>query len=179
MRKLAVLVIAAVALPAPGYACLNEVQRTVDEVWLVQHAEKQLESGQYASAKKTLGSYAFKDARLRERAKDVQIVVKLRTRKPADDLAPVVTHLEARHKGKKDPRFAALLAEAYVATSKTDEARSILVDLHKRDLMPDEHGYLALAKLSTGAERYAAWKACRTKAKNKSMCELPSELARK
>ena len=181
MLKTALFVAAAViaATPSPADACHNEVARTVeDDVRLVQRAEKLLESGDYRKAGKVLKGWKFANARLRERTADVRAVVALRMKTSKDDVTWVVDHFKGRSESKtgaKDMRFRALLAQAYFATGKTDEARTILADLHKRDLMPDEYAIVTLAKLSTGTERYELWKTCRTKAKNKDVCELPSE----
>jgi hypothetical protein len=180
MLKTALFVAAAViaAAPSPADACHNEVARTVeDDVRLVQRAEKFLENGMYHKAGKTLKGWKFSNSRLRERTADVRAVVALRMKTSKDDVTWVVDHFKARTESKngaKDMRFRALLAEAYFATGKADEARTILADLHKRDLMPDEYAIVTLAKLSTGTERYELWKACRIKAKNKEMCELPA-----
>jgi len=181
MLKIALFAVAAAiaATPSRAHACMNEVERTHnDDVRLVVRAEKLLESGAYRQAGKVLKGWRFKDTRLRERTLDVRAIVALRLRSSKDDVAWVTDHFKARTEskaGEKDIRFRALLAEAYFATGKTDEARTILADLHKRDLMPDEYAYVTLAKLSSGTERYELWKACRTKAKNKDVCELPAD----
>jgi thioredoxin-like negative regulator of GroEL len=181
MLKTTLFVVAAliVAAPSPADACHNEVARTLeDDVRLVQRAEKLLESGSYRKAGKVLKGWRFSNARLRERTADVRAVVALRLRTSKDDVTWVVDHFKARSESKagaKDVRFRAMLAEAYFATGKVDDARTILADLHQRDLMPDEYAIVTLAKLSTGTERYELWKACRTKAKNKDVCELPAE----
>jgi hypothetical protein len=181
MLKTALFVVAAVTMviPSRSEACGNEVERTVeDDARLVQRAEKLLEGGMYRKAGKALKGWTFSSARLRERTADVRAVVALRMKTSKDDVTWVVDHFKARSESKagaKDVRFRALLAEAYFAAGKPDEARTILTDLHKRDLMPDEFAIVTLAKLSTGAERYDLWKACRTKAKNKDVCELPAE----
>jgi ATP/maltotriose-dependent transcriptional regulator MalT len=181
MFKTALLVAAAAlaATPSRAHACFNEVARTVeDDVRLVQRAEKLLEGGLYAKAGRTLKGWKFSNARLRERTADVRAVVALRLRTSKDDITWVVDHFKARTEAKagaKDVRFRAMLAEAYFATGKLDEARTILTDLVQRDLMPDEYAYVTLAKMSSGTERYELWKTCRTKAKNKDVCELPKE----
>lgn len=173
------IAVAIAAAPTPAEACMNEVERTLeDDVRLVQRAEKLLESGAFYKASKVLKGWRFKDARLRERTADVRAVVALRLRTSKDDLGWVVEHFEARtgsKAGAKDVRLRAMLAEAYFATGKADDARTILADLLKRDLMPDEFAYATLAKLSSGTERYELWKTCRTKAKDKHVCELPAE----
>lgn len=157
------------------FACLNGVEWTTnDYVRVVVRAEKQLDAGEYGAAKRTLGRMRFPTAALQERADDVRLVIKLRA---GTDRDAVAKQLKARSEAKaKDVRFRAWYAEALVATGQKDEARTILDELRTKDLMPDAYAYLALATLSTGNERYELWKACRTRAKNKDICELPAEV---
>jgi ATP/maltotriose-dependent transcriptional regulator MalT len=181
MVKAVLLVAVALALsPTTANACDNAVEWTTDDyVRVVIKAEKFLEQGQYGRAKKTLGRMKFPTAALTQRAADVRAVIKLRMPTAKDDLAAATVHLKSRvdsKSGASDVRFRAWLAEAYVASGDKDAALAILVDLEQRDLMPDAYAYLALAKLKTGTERLAAWKACRTRAKNKDLCELPTAI---
>jgi hypothetical protein len=181
MLKTMLLVVAAVALtPATADACGNAVEWTTnDYVRVVVKAEKLLERGQYGRAKQTLGRMKFPTTALAERAADVRAVVKLRMPSAKTDLESATAHFKARSESKsgaKDVRFRAWLAEAYVAAGNKEVALEILVDLEQRDLMPDAYAYLALAKLRTGTERLAAWKACRTRATNKDLCELPTAI---
>jgi hypothetical protein len=168
-----------VASPA-AEACLNEVRWTTDDyVRVLVRAEKQLDAGSYARARKTLGAVAFPTAALRQRAQNIRAIVSLRIGDKKLDKDALVAHFKARTEAKetqKDVRNRAWLAEAYIAAGKPDEARPILVDLHTRDLMPDAYAYHALAKLSSGAERYEYYKACRTRAQNKDLCELPARV---
>jgi hypothetical protein len=181
MLKTMLLVAVALALePSTADACENGVEWTTnDYVRVVVKAEKFLERGQYGRAKKTLGRMSFPTETLATRASDVRAVIKLRTPSAKTDLESAAAHFKARSESKtgaKDVRFRAWLAEAYVATGSNDAALEILVDLEQRDLMPDAYAYLALAKLRTGPERLAAWKACRTRAANKDICELPTAI---
>jgi hypothetical protein len=181
MLKVMLLVAVAVGLrPSTADACENGVEWTTnDYVRVVVKAEKYLEHGQYRRAKKTLGRMTFPTAALAERAADVRAVIKLRMPSAKNDLASATAHFKARTESKtgaKDVRFRAWLAEAYVAAGDKDAALPILVDLEQRDLMPDAYAYLALAKLKTGTERLAAWKACRIRATDKDLCELPTAI---
>lgn len=166
-----------VASPA-AEACLNEVQWTTnDYVRVLVRAEKQLDAGQYARARRTLRAVKFPTAALREREMNILAILSLRSGTPKLNKDTLVSHFKARTEAKethKDVRNRAWLAEAYIAAGKPDEARPILVDLHTRDLMPDAYAYHALAKLSSGTERYEYYKACRTRAKDKDICELPA-----
>jgi len=118
------------------------------------------------------------DKRLRTRIADLKAIIEIRVHDPRKDLSKSIAHIEARDDAAdhKDIKLYAWRAEAYVAIDKRDEAKAILDDLHARDLMPDAYGYLALAKLTTGATRLEMWKACRTRAADKDMCELPKEV---
>lgn len=131
-----------VASPA-AEACLNEVRWTTDDfVRVLVRAEKQLDAGQYARAKKALGAVAFPTAELRQRAQNTRAILSLRIGDKKLDKDALVAHFKARTEAKetqKDVRNRAWLAEAYIAAGKPDEARPILVDLHTRDLMPDAY----------------------------------------
>lgn len=181
MLKAMLLVAVAIVLgPQTADACDNAVEWTTnDYVRVVVKAEKFLDQGQFGRAKKTLGRMKFPTAGLEQRAADVRAVIKLRMPIAKTDLAAATAHFKARSESKtgaKDVRFRAWLAEGLLATGDKDAALAILVDLEQRDLMPDAYAYLALAKLKTGPERLAAWKACRTRATNKELCELPSAI---
>ena len=178
MVKAALLAIATlVATPTISYACINGVEWTTqDDVRMVKRAETQFEQGQYSRALKTMRWLKPSDKRLRTRIADLKAIIEIRVHDERTDLAKSVAHIESRDDAAahKDIKLYAWRAEAYLAIGKRDEAKAILDDLHARDLMPDAHGYLALAKLTTGTTRLEMWKACRTRATVKDMCELPT-----
>lgn len=180
MVKAALLaLVCLVATPTISYACLNGVQWTVDDdIRMVKRAEKQFENGQYGAALKTVQWLHPRGAALRTRIKDLKAMIEIRVHDERTDLTKSIAHIEARddEAGHKDIKLYAWRAEALLAAGKRDEAKAILDDLHARDLMPDAYGYLALAKLTTGATRLEMWKACRTRAKDKDLCELPKEV---
>ncbi|HEY5924122.1 MAG TPA: hypothetical protein VIV11_20720 [Kofleriaceae bacterium] len=182
-KALLVVATAVLLFPSVADACLNGVELTTDDyARMVARAEKQLEAGQFGKAKKSLGHEPMPTAALERRAADIRAVLKLRMSKSPKQLEAAAKHFKARSEskqGEKDVRMRAWLAEALVALGKQDDARPILVELHERDLVPDGYAYLALAKLSTGAQRYEFWKACRTRAKNKDICELPAQVSTK
>ncbi|HEU0030736.1 MAG TPA: hypothetical protein VFQ53_08885 [Kofleriaceae bacterium] len=165
-------------MPSTAWPCDNAVELTRDDyVRMVIRAEKLIEAGDYRRAERQIAA-RFGDAKLERRAKDLRALIRLRAPKPKDDLKTVVEHFKQRSEsddGKTDVRFRAWLAEAYLATGNEASAREILVDLHKRDLMPDGYAYLALAKLSTGEQRALALTACETRMKVKAMCTLPAK----
>jgi thioredoxin-like negative regulator of GroEL len=181
----AVAVYLVVTSPA-AEACDNAVRavravqwKTNEYDFVLVHAEKQLDAGQYAHAWRTLIGITFPTAALREREMNIIAILLLRSGNPPLDADTLVSHFKARTEAKKtqkDVRNRAWLAEAYILAGKPDEARTILVDLHKRDLMPDAYAYHALAKLSSGTERDEYYKACRTRAENKDLCELPAKV---
>jgi hypothetical protein len=179
MLKTALLaaLLAAVAKPSPADACINGTEMTTnDYVRLVVKAEKAIEAGNFGDAKRALGRHRFPTA-LHERVADVRAVISLRS---SSNLESTATHFKTRSEAKtKDVRFKAWHAEALLALGKKDEAKLILVELREKDLMPDAYAFLALAKLSTGTDRHELWKACRTRAKNKDICELPAEVKAK
>lgn len=178
VKTLLLALAAAVTTPSIAGACMNEVQLTTDDyVRVLVKAERQLEAGELALAKRTMGRMAFPKA-LRDRASDIRSVITLRTSRDPGALEGARSHFAMRADANpKDLRSKAWLAEAQLALGAKDEARAILVELRERDLMPDAYAIHALAKLSTGAERYELYKACRARAKNKAMCELPAEKA--
>ena len=176
VRVLAAAVAACLVVPSTGDACDNAVAWTTDDyVRVVVRAEKFLEVGHYKRARRALGRMQLPTPALRERAKNIRAVIALRIGDPKLEPVALVAHFKARSDGK-DVRYRAWHAEALVAANKPDEARTILADLAARDLIPDAYGYFALAKLSTGIERYEYYKACRTRAAVKEMCELPVEV---
>jgi hypothetical protein len=185
VRLIAAAVAACIVVPSlPAEACENGVSWTTDDyVGVLVSVERLIESGQYTRAKRKLGSESwYPTPALKRRAKNLQMILALRMGNSKLGKDAVVAHFKARTEDKataKDVRNQAWLAEAYLAAGKPDEARPILVDLHTRDLMPDAHGYHALAVLSTGTERYDYYKACRTRAANKNICELPTVQARR
>lgn len=173
--------VAVVATPAVSYACLNEVQQTLDDmIRLVKRAETQFNRGEFKRADNTLRHLATFDRKLSSRIQDLRAIIAVRTNAKAE-LDGALAYLEKRDEtlGNKSMKHRAWRAEAYLAVGKRDEAKAILDDLHTRDLMPDAYGYLALAKLSSGTTRLEMWKACRTRAKDKAMCELPAETVSK
>ena len=178
LKALLLAVAAAVATPTIADACGNGVEWTVnDYVRVVMKAEKQVEEGSYGKAKRTL-RMSF-PAQLQPRVKDLNAIIALRTTRDTKALEAARDRFKARMESKdkaNDLRFKAWFAEAQLALGAKDEARALLVELKEQDLMPDAWAYLALAKLSTGTDRYELYKACRTRAKNKDICELPAEI---
>lgn len=178
LKALLLAVAAALATPTIADACLNGTEWTTnDYVRVVMKAEKQVEEGNYAFAKRTL-RIGF-PAVLQPRVKDLKAIIALRTTRDTKALESARDRFKLRMESKEkanDLRYKAWFAEAQLALGAKDEARTLLVELKEKDLMPDAWAYLALAKLSTGTERYELYKACRTRAKNKEICELPAEV---
>ena len=180
MIKLTAAALAAsLVVPATADACLHEIRVTTEDyVRVVARAERLLERGSYGDAMRAIGNRSFPTPALRERAKNVRAILALRMRDRKQKPGALVAHFKAATETKatqKDVRYRAWLAEALVEAGNAEEARPILMDLHTRDLMPDAYGYVALAKLSSGTERYDYYNACRTRAANKNICELPAK----
>jgi hypothetical protein len=173
MRKTVLLTAIAAALIAPSIAqaCMNATEATLnDYVRVLVKAEKSLDAGRFADAKRALDQRFPRS--LNDRALDARAVLAIRTN-DTKQLESAARRFKAKAESNKDVRFKAWLAEAQLALGQTDEARAGLIALKEADLMPDAFAYRALAMLSTGAERYELYKACRTRAKNKDICELP------
>jgi predicted Zn-dependent protease len=166
---------AAVAVPTVADACMNGVEWTTDDyVRVVMKAEKQVEAGDFVRAKRSL-RMRF-PAQLADRVADLNAIITLRTTQEAKQLEGARARFKKRMDAKPtELRFKAWYAETQLALGAKDEARTILAELKERDLLPDAYAVHALAKLSSGTERYELYKACRARAKNKDMCELPAE----
>jgi hypothetical protein len=175
MLKLALATaLVATVFVRPASACDNGVQWTVDDyVPLVVRAEKAIEAGRYSQARQLVSRWM--PSQLDARVANIKMVIALRFGDGKITGDKLVAHFKARSEAKdgKDVRLRAYLAEAYIKAGKPDDARAILVELQQKDLMPDAYAYLALATLSSGSERYEYWKACRTRAAAKEICELP------
>ncbi|HEU0030735.1 MAG TPA: hypothetical protein VFQ53_08880 [Kofleriaceae bacterium] len=188
MRRLqvvAAVIAASVAAPPVAYPCGNVVELTRDEaIRLVARAEKALEAGQLTRAGSLLGRTRIRDDKLAARAMDVRKLVWMRTRTHRVDETngPImVAYFKRRvaEVGQADVRFQAWLAEAYVAAGDDAAARAILVDLKRRDLMPDGYAYLTLAALGDGEDRAVALRACEARVRHTSACALPGKVTTK
>ncbi len=173
---IAFAVLAATATPA--WPCLNGTLMEGDHaVRTLAQIESLLETGQYSQARELLGtddSVHWMDKRLLGRVNDAQMVLALRTA-PRRAAKPAVEYFAKRSKAQpKNLRYQAWLAEAYATLNKREQALAILVDLHDRDLMPDGFAYVTLAKLSDGVKVDEWLDVCRTRAKVKSICVIPS-----
>lgn len=177
IKLTAVAIAATLVVPAPANACIHAIEvQTVDYASIVVRAETLLDSGKYGEAKRVIGTRTYPTSALQARAENVRAILALRMKDPKRKPDKLVAHFKtAAEAKKKDVRYRAWLAEALIAAGDADEGRTILADLHSRDLMPDAYGYLALAKLSSGTERYDYYNACRTRATNKNICELPAK----
>jgi hypothetical protein len=169
--------------PRPAYPCVNGVMQHEEAIKMAIAIEQALEKADYTAAVRVLDrwdSQKVQDQDVRARLQDASYLVELRTRMYEPSRAVpefVVKHFEVRAKAK-DVRFKAWLAEAYEATGKTEEARKILEDLKRRDLMPDAFAYVTLARLTTvAADREAALASCKQRAKNKTICTVPARVA--
>jgi hypothetical protein len=177
VKTLLLALVATVSVPTVADACMNGVEWTTDDyVRVVMKAERQVEAGDFARAKRSL-RMRF-PAQLADRVADLNAIITLRTTQAVKPLEAARARFKKRMEAKPtDLRFKAWFAQTQLALGAKDEARLLLVELKERDLMPDAYAIHALAKLSSGTERYELYKACRARAKNKDMCELPAEKA--
>lgn len=174
MRKTVLITAVTAALVAPSIAqaCMNEVERTVnDYIKILAKAEKDVAEGYFADARTALRRNRF-PKQLQDRAADLKAVLAIRTN-VKKELEGAAARFKEKAASSKDVRFKAWHAEAQIALGQNDDARATLVALKEADLMPDAFAIRALAVISTGPERYELYKACRTRAKNKDICELP------
>lgn len=175
---IAFAVLAATATPA--WPCLNGTILEGDEaVRAIVQIERFLDAGQYGQARELLGSSSGSEVHwmneaVTGRVSDAEMVLALRTA-PRRAAKIAVDYFAKRSKAQpKNLRYQAWLAEAYATLNKREEALSILTDLHKRDLMPDGFAYVTLAKLSDGVKVDEWLDVCRTRAKVKSICVIPT-----
>ena len=173
----ALIVAAVIAVPAVAYPCMNEVLLQGNEaVKYLAKVDKFLDGGQYRKAQYALEDHMFEEPRLQQRAADYKAVVAMRVGGKPHKLGWVVRHFRQRTKANaKDMRLQAWLGEAYAATGDVEAARELLVDLETRDLMPDAHAYVALARVTTGSDRELALAECQKKARTKAICTLPKD----
>lgn len=175
---IALAVLAATATPA--WPCLNGTILEGDEaVRAIVQVEGFLDAGQYGQARSILGRGYGNDVHwlnqaVSGRVSDAEMVLALRTA-PRRAAKNAVDYFAKRSKAQpKNLRYQAWLAEAYATLNKREQALAILTDLHKRDLMPDGFAYVTLAKLSDGVQVEEWLDVCRTRAKVKSICVIPT-----
>lgn len=181
MRKIAIAIATLAAMTEPAWPCLNGVIYEGDEaVRAIVGVEADLDAGRPAAALSTINGGHFLDERVHTRVNDATYLASLRLNPRGRTAYNAVNYFSER--SKKDPKnvkLKAWLAESYVAASKVQQAKQILVELKERDLMPDGFAYLTLAKISDGAERTAALETCTKRAKVKSICAMPQRAAPK
>ena len=137
----------------------------------IQEAERQVAAGHYKDAKRILDNTQVPSGELKHRVDDLYALISLRTSKVKD--AWVLPHFVSRQKAfKNDARYQAWLAEAQLAHGSSIEALRLINALRDKDLMPDGHAYVVLAKLSIDKQRAAALATCRTRADEKSICKI-------
>jgi hypothetical protein len=156
--------------------CANETYlRTNLILQEVQEAERLVEAGNYKEARSLLDHASIPGSGgVKNRVDDLYAVIALRTsKKKTKDTAWVLPHFASRQKEfKTDPRYQAWLAEAQLAQGSSIEALRLINELRDKDLMPDAHAYVVLAKLSISKQRASALDACKTRAQQKSICRV-------
>ncbi len=164
-------------------ACLNAVELSRKEaVKLINDAEAALAAGDAVRALALLDGklageegYEVSNDKLDKRIQRVWAVARLRAGDSADVAAAVSVLREQSDGSPKDPWLKVRLAEALSRTKKGgDEARKLLEDLAKRDLIVDPEGFATLARLRKSAKDDAgaaqAIERCKAMAKNVATC---------
>ena len=166
MHKLLAFAAAAliVAVPALAYACLNGVLIIEqDDIRELDRAERLLVAGKLEATDSVIERYRryygeFEGKRAhafsqRVRLLDATVGLRLLVREKPIDLARLVSvtrqlrNLQADD-GRTPPLFKARLAEALVLhPSGMNEAKLLITDLEKRDLMPEAEAWVTLAKV--------------------------------
>lgn len=164
-------------------ACLNAVELSRKEaVKLINDAEAALAAGDAVGALALLDGklaqdegYEVSNDKLDKRIQRVWAVARLRAGDSADVGAAVEVLRAQAGENPKDPWLKVRLAEALSRTKKgTGEARKLLEDLAKRDLIVDPEGFATLARLRKGAKddpgAAQALDRCKAMAKNAAVC---------
>ena len=180
MLRAAIACAVLAATTSPAWPCLNGTIMEGDQaVRAIVQIEAALDTGQTGKASELLGGEIhWMDEHVAARARDAEMVLALRT-SPRRVAKGAIAYFTARGKAQpRNLRYKAWLAEAYAALNKRAEALAILEELHERDLMPDGFASVTLAKLSDG-EQVERWlDVCRTRAKTKSICTIPTAARR-
>lgn len=172
-----------VSLAPPAWACLNAVEISRKQaVKLINDAEAALAAGDPMTALVMLNNkldheegYEVGSSKLDKRLQRVWAVARLRAGDSADLEAAVAVLREQSRDNRNDPWLQVRLAEALSRTKKGQgEARKILEDLAKRDLIVDPEGFATLARLRRGAKDEAgaaqALQRCQAMAKKAEVC---------
>jgi thioredoxin-like negative regulator of GroEL len=156
--------------------CVNDVSLRTDMVIQdLAETERLVDRGEYAKAREHLQlvRYWTDSATIRGRVLDLSALLMLRAREQNDRTGWIVQHFTDRGAAfPRDVRYRAWLAEALLAEGKQTAALALIADLQRKDLMPDAHAYVVLAKLSIGKQRQDALATCRKRARAKTVCRL-------
>lgn len=173
-----VMVAVAIAIPGIAFPCANAIRRERDQI-VKQLAEVEglIDKAEYKKATTELAKVPkeISTSSLRARRDDLRALLILRYKKDGDSTSWITTHFTDRWNADKSAvRFQAWLAEAYLAEGNSEQTLELLKDLKAKDLMPDAFAYVTLAKVSSGEDRENALAECKTRAKAKSICVLPT-----
>ncbi|HEY4175215.1 MAG TPA: hypothetical protein VGM90_00215 [Kofleriaceae bacterium] len=180
MRRLALLV-GVLAVPSLAFPCDNAVSReTSENIKLLTDTERMIAKEDLVSAAKLLKKvHKNEDSRTEAKRQDLTNIVTMRQHGELDVAAVVVFFQKRVKQESQNWQYKALLGEALFEAGKTDDAKKVLLEVHGKDVMPDAHGYLALAKMSNGDERAEFLKACAKRTKSKTLCVLDGDTAAK
>lgn len=147
---------------------------------VIAQAERALEDGKPDRALELLDNVSVQDDALDRRLARVVAVARLRTNQ-VSQAASILKGL--LRQTPDDPYLKTRMAEALSLWRKDreknqKEARDILEELAKGDLIPDAEGYLALARLraeaADGSGSEKALQQCKQRARSASLCVLPA-----
>lgn len=146
----ALLLAGSVLLSLPAFACANGMQledRRPSPELFARKAVIKLRDGDYLGAVKDAQAVlADKDASapIKHQAKRTLGFAQVKLALYQD---AVGTLKGARQEDLEDPAVAARLAEAQDALGQHAEAKALLVPLREKDLMPDAHAHVVLARV--------------------------------
>jgi hypothetical protein len=166
----AAFVLVAVTFTPRAVACGNADRLEHDDgVKRIAQIEFHLRYEQHWLADQAMpeDAMSFDTAELEERAVELRFALDVRWQKQH------ISHAVEWFRDARSPERRAWLAEALIEVGHVDEARVILRDLEKRDLMPDGRAHAALARVTQGDEHRAALAKCRKRALVKSVCGAP------
>jgi hypothetical protein len=165
MDKLIALAAAAliVAVPATAYPCMNGVLLVGDEeIRELERAERLLVAGKHHAALRVIGGFesaedyeGLRAQAFRQRLRLIDATAKLRLlaqQRPLDleRLAVVTRNLRGLQSdnGLTPPLYKARLAEALALSPRgIGEAKTLMADLEKRDLIPEAEAWVTVAKI--------------------------------
>ena len=176
--------IIALAVPNLAFPCGNAVfLETKRAQRIIARAQQKLEAGRYRAALRILprSSFEVEDVNLDRRIRLLKATAFLRTRRTR-----LAAHMldQLNRERPRDPEIETRLGEMLSLLSRPAaqaKASKVLSALHASDLMADEFGYLALARVQARAGDTAATEQalarCRSMAREPKVCTVEKQKA--